>query len=675
MKSFADKISRESPRSTSTQSVPVSNSWCTSRLEVQQILRSAKVQPELLIGAPNDVFEREADEVADTVMRMPGGKASSGSLVQSDRIRPKWPGEAADRELATNELPEEEEDKLVSLKADVSGEKPFCDDLNGRVRATEGGGIPLGETERAFFEPRFGADFSRVLIHCDEKAEVLAGELNAKAFTIGHTIFFGKNQYQPETHMGRRLMAHELTHVLQQSQALSAVQVQRHCGGPEGEFNFPASQVGQRIIAGLGTVTETIPSELPGGQPTTRPRINPSDVLTLLATSPCFLHDAQQVEWLYFGRPRRGGGTTPPRRSPPLTFDFHEVPARGSHFRRRESEIRIHTTTMADVVQSIVHEVVHASHAAPGPRGRGGSVTRRERGMVREESQTRVRENEIMDQIVATPLWQPLTGQVGFTRAEEAESEVRPSTTSGLPMLNYQEYFIIEQMLDETRPAGVNESLTREVVLTLYSSMRSVSPENADSFRVSGGDIRQYQRQGAAPLPVAPPTYHEAVQCAGVFRRTLEWRRALERNDRLPDEARQQLGPACSAFIEGYPQPTGYPLSQAYGGQWNNEPAEAGERERFFINLHSLMRAAYDTVVDVRDTGRLVDRWFQSLPPASRGQGREYLEWHLICETMSREWISLGQQSTSDPVVRRRHLDFLQARIGSRLRGISRAGL
>lgn len=680
MKSFADKISRETTRSVSGQPVSLYDSRCAGRVEVRQILRSTDVQPELLIGAPNDAFEREADEVAEAVMGMPAGEASSWSRGHSDReavaIRAKSAGEAGGAEVALDEiLKEEEEGTLVSLKTDVSGEEPVCDDLDGRVRAAEGCGGPLGETERAFFEPRFGADLSRVRIYRDEKAAELAGELNAKAFTVGQAIFFGENQYQPETDMGRRLMAHELTHVLQQSRAVPAMRVQRHCGGPEGDFDLSASRIGQLITARLGTVTVTTPSERPGEEPTTRPRISPADVLTLLANSPCFLHDAQQVDWLYFGRPRRGGGTTPPRRTPPLTFDFHEIPARGSHFVRREAAIRIHTTTMADVVQSIVHEVAHASHEAPRPRGGGGPVTRMERGMVREESQTRVRENEIMDQIVANPLWQRLTGQTGFTRAEEAESEVRPSTTSGLPMLNYQEYFIIEQMLNETRPAGINEQLTREVVLTLHSTMRSVSPENVVSFRISAGDIRQYQRQGAAPVPVAPPAYHDAVQCAVVFRRHVEWRSALEHNDRLPDDARQQFGPACSAFIEGYPHPSAYSLSQAYGRQWNNEPSEVGERERFFIHLHSLMRSAYDSAVDVRDTGRLVDRWFQSLPPASRDQGREYLEWQLICETMSREWINLGQRSTSDPVVRRRHLDFLQARIGSRLRGISRAGL
>lgn len=680
MKSFADKISHEATRSAPGQPDPICGSRCASRLEVRQILRSTKVQPELLIGAPNDALEREADEVAEAVMGMPAGEASSWSCGHSDReapaIRTKSAGEAGGAEAELDELlKEDEEGTLVSLKTDVSGEEPVCDDLDGRVRAVEGCGVYLGETERAFFEPRFGADFSRVRIYRDEKAAELAGELNAKAFTVGQAIFFGENQYQPETHMGRRLMAHELTHVLQQSRAVPAMRVQRHCGGPEGDFDLSGSRIGQLIAAGLGTVTVTTPSERPGEEPTTRPRISPADVLTLLASSPCFLHDAQQVDWLYFGRPRRGGGTMPPRRTPPLTFDFHEIPARGSHFVRREAAIRIHATTMADVVQSIVHEVAHASHEAPRPKGRGGAVTRMERGMVREEAQTRVRENEIMDQVVASTLWQPLTGQVGFTRAEEAESEVRPSTTSGLPMLNYQEYFIVDQMLNETRPPGISEPLTRELVLTLYSPMRSVSPENVNSFRISAGDIRQYQRQGAAPVPVAPPAYHDAVQCAGVFRRHVEWRSALERDDRLPDGARQQLGPACSAFIEGYPQPSAYSLGQAYGRQWVNEPGEDVQRSLFFHHLHSLMRSAYDSAVEVRDTGRLVDRWFQSLPPASRDQGREYLEWQLIGETMSREWIGLGQQATSDPVVRRRHLDFLQARLDGRLSGISRAGL
>jgi len=80
-----------------------------------------------------------------------------------------------------------------------------------------GSGQPLDQTTRAFFEPRFGADFSPVRVHTDSRAAESAREVNAHAYTVGQDIVFGAGQFAPGTHDGRRLIAHELTHVAQQS--------------------------------------------------------------------------------------------------------------------------------------------------------------------------------------------------------------------------------------------------------------------------------------------------------------------------------------------------------------------------------------------------------------------------------------------------------------------------
>jgi hypothetical protein len=77
-------------------------------------------------------------------------------------------------------------------------------------------GQPLDPATRAFFEPRFGHDFSRVRVHAGEQAAESAGAVNALAFTLGRNIVFGHGQYSPATDQGRMLLAHELTHVLQQ---------------------------------------------------------------------------------------------------------------------------------------------------------------------------------------------------------------------------------------------------------------------------------------------------------------------------------------------------------------------------------------------------------------------------------------------------------------------------
>ncbi|WP_238378983.1 eCIS core domain-containing protein [Geobacter metallireducens] len=168
-----------------------------------------------MVGTPNDVYEREADHVADAVMRMPDGTVFSGLTGrEDDAVQAKSAGEAAP---IAGELSEEEEEKLVSLKADGDGEVPLSGELDERIRALEGGGVPLGEGERAFFEPRFGADFSQVRIHTGSAAEEMVRSLNALAFTFGQDIVFGAGHYAPDTPVGRQLLAHELVHTVQQN--------------------------------------------------------------------------------------------------------------------------------------------------------------------------------------------------------------------------------------------------------------------------------------------------------------------------------------------------------------------------------------------------------------------------------------------------------------------------
>ena len=78
-------------------------------------------------------------------------------------------------------------------------------------------GQPLDPVTRAFMEPRFGHDFSRVRVHSGAVAEQSARDVNANAYTVGHDIVFECRLVSPGTHEGRRLIAHELTHVVQQS--------------------------------------------------------------------------------------------------------------------------------------------------------------------------------------------------------------------------------------------------------------------------------------------------------------------------------------------------------------------------------------------------------------------------------------------------------------------------
>ncbi len=158
----------------------------------------ATVQAKPKIGQPNDVYEQEADRVADEVMRMPESQAHS-------------------REDLRKQPEEEEEVELLQAKEITEQNAETTPDQESRINTIMGGGQHLAESDRSFFELRFGHDFSRVRVHTDLQAAETAKVMNARAFTIGGDIIFNKGEYAPETMTGRKLLAHELTHVLQQA--------------------------------------------------------------------------------------------------------------------------------------------------------------------------------------------------------------------------------------------------------------------------------------------------------------------------------------------------------------------------------------------------------------------------------------------------------------------------
>jgi hypothetical protein len=108
-------------------------------------------------------------------------------------------------------------------------------------RLLQSGGRPLDQETRAFFEPRFGQDFSSVRIHTGGNAADSARSIDALAYTAGRDIVFGAGQFSPQTSQGQRLLAHELTHVLQQRSASPATirrQPNSASGQPERQETF-----------------------------------------------------------------------------------------------------------------------------------------------------------------------------------------------------------------------------------------------------------------------------------------------------------------------------------------------------------------------------------------------------------------------------------------------------
>jgi len=213
------------------------------------------IQPKLTIGQPDDKYEREADRVADQVMRMPEPKGSlvngQSSLVQrqagctgpacteeeepvqtksiGDRITPL---DYVQRQEETVPAEEEEEEEPAQLKSLNNKSPPVTANLQNQIQLLRGGGQPLGDSTRAFFEPRFGMDFSDVRVHTEGIAEEAAKSVNARAFTLGKNVFFGTGQYQPASTEGRRLLAHELTHTVQQSKDRNSSLIVQREGDP-----------------------------------------------------------------------------------------------------------------------------------------------------------------------------------------------------------------------------------------------------------------------------------------------------------------------------------------------------------------------------------------------------------------------------------------------------------
>jgi cell wall-associated NlpC family hydrolase len=181
-----------------------------------------KIQAKPTVGAPEDRYEQEADRIAETVMRMPDPR-QSGKAGPDPQPQALATPRSCSRCRGRAPLPLEAEDQAgnhLRAEAASSSSPPVTPEVEHRIHGLQGTGQPLPATTRAFFELRFGHDFGRVRVHTDEHAAESARELKARAFTRGGDIVFASGQYAPQTLEGQRLLAHELTHTIQQGSAV-----------------------------------------------------------------------------------------------------------------------------------------------------------------------------------------------------------------------------------------------------------------------------------------------------------------------------------------------------------------------------------------------------------------------------------------------------------------------
>lgn len=165
------------------------------------------LQPKLAISQPGDPYEQEADRVADQVMRMPAPtiQRTCATCVAGGPTCPTCKKNEGD-------------EGLVQRRTAALGNSSTSTIPDNFLHSL-GPGQPLDSATRDFFEPRFGHDFSKVRVHAGGAAEQSAREVSAHAYTVEHDMVFGAGRFAPGTNEGRRLLAHELTHVVQQRNA------------------------------------------------------------------------------------------------------------------------------------------------------------------------------------------------------------------------------------------------------------------------------------------------------------------------------------------------------------------------------------------------------------------------------------------------------------------------
>jgi Domain of unknown function (DUF4157) len=176
-----------------------------------QVKQGLALQKKLRISEPGDKYEQEADRVANQVMQMPLSEiylySSIGQIQRQNRSESE---KFNQQSIVGSNISDSETSQLTSGILSSNGQ-------------------PLDSTSRAFMEPRFGQDFSHIRIHTGIQADESARSLHANAYTLGSHIVFANDKYQPNTVSGQHLLAHELTHTMQQ---VGDSKIQRDCSNP-----------------------------------------------------------------------------------------------------------------------------------------------------------------------------------------------------------------------------------------------------------------------------------------------------------------------------------------------------------------------------------------------------------------------------------------------------------
>ncbi|NET50120.1 MAG: DUF4157 domain-containing protein, partial [Merismopedia sp. SIO2A8] len=219
--------------------------------------QTPSLQAKLTIGQVGDRYEQEADRMADQVVSQsktstypPTDSPSSTNAHANTNIHAKI-SSSPELQQTIQRL----EQLLQKASSPSSGQTPgqtptASSNIESRLQSAKGSGRPLESQTKADMESGFGADFSGVRIHTGSESASLNRSLGARAFTHGNDVFFNSGQYQPNTQSGKHLLAHELTHTVQQGASVQK-QVQRQPQNQsQNQAQHPASISGGTISAG-----------------------------------------------------------------------------------------------------------------------------------------------------------------------------------------------------------------------------------------------------------------------------------------------------------------------------------------------------------------------------------------------------------------------------------------
>ncbi len=197
---------RSRARLSRDQNSLLSTQQASGNQAMQVLLHPGGIRAKLTIGQAGDLYEQEADRIAERVIRLPEAGATKIRAVSSEdrgiQTRRKCAACGDDeRQMQT---------KRMERPQTVHNEAPRL-----VHEALLSSGQPLDATTRTYMEPRFGHDFSHVRIHTDDRAAAAASSVGALAFAVGRDIVFGSGHFAPNSEGGRRLLSHELAHVVQ----------------------------------------------------------------------------------------------------------------------------------------------------------------------------------------------------------------------------------------------------------------------------------------------------------------------------------------------------------------------------------------------------------------------------------------------------------------------------